>query len=158
MAFSDLFCKGSVKPNRSVWVCRIKFEELSSVDFHTSTFHPRVLVVDDEPLLRLFNVDMLSDAGFDVLEAGDADEALRVLEATDDIQVVFTDVEMPGAIDGFGLADRIEAMWPEIGVVVTSGRRLPDAAPGARSRCFVSKPYAPSKVVELIGAFVQARH
>lgn len=128
------------------------------LNLHSSAAHPRVLVVDDEPLLRLFNVDMLSDAGFDVLEAGNADEALRLLEQTDDIRVVFTDVEMPGQIDGFGLADRIEALWPEIGVVVTSGRRFPDEAFGASARCFVAKPYAPAKVVELIDAFVQARH
>lgn len=128
------------------------------MNLQSSSAHPRILVVDDEPLLRLFNVDMLIDAGFDVLEAADADEALRLLEATDDIQVVFTDVEMPGKIDGFGLADRIEAQWPDIGVVVTSGRRFPDVDFTARARCFVPKPYAPSQVVELIDAFVQARH
>lgn len=119
---------------------------------------PRVLVVDDEPLLRLFNVDMLSDAGFEVFEAADADEALRLLEQTNDIRVVFTDVEMPGQIDGFGLARRIEMLWPEIGVVVTSGRRLPDSSFEAPARCFVPKPYEPSHVVELIDAFVAARH
>lgn len=124
----------------------------------TSRQHPRVLVVDDEPLLRLINVDMLSDAGFEVLEAADAEEALRLLEMTDDIQVVFTDVEMPGHIDGFALADRIGIMWPQIGVVITSGRRLPDHAMNAPARCFVPKPYQVSRVVELIDAFVQARH
>ena len=115
-------------------------------------------MVDDEPLLRLFNVDMLSDAGFDVLEAADADEALRLLEQTDDIRVVFTDVEMPGRIDGFALAAQIGTQWPEIGVVVTSGRRQPDASFGARACCFVPKPYRVSRVVELIDAFVRPRH
>ena len=125
---------------------------------HVSSHHPRVLVVDDEPLLRLVNVDMLSDAGFEVLEAGDADEALRLLAATDDIRVVFTDVDMPGHIDGFALAARIGTLWPDISVVVTSGGRCPDADFSAPARCFVPKPYKVSRVVELIGAFVQARH
>ena len=120
--------------------------------------HPRVLVVDDEPLLRLFNVDMLSDAGFEVLEAPDADEALRILDTTKDIRVVFTDVEMPGAIDGFGLAARIAALWPQIGVLVTSGRRLPNDFFRAPARRFLAKPYDVSEVVELIGTFAHAAH
>ncbi len=128
------------------------------MDLHASSANPRVLVVDDEPLLRLVNADMLSDAGFEVLEACDGEEALRLLEMTDGIRVVFTDVEMPGTIDGFALAARIEARWPEIGVVVTSGRRLPEASFVAPARCFVPKPYQFSRVVELIDAFVQARH
>ena len=114
-------------------------------------------MVDDEPLLRVFNVDMLSEAGFEVLEACDASEALSVLETTHGIQVVFTDVEMPGALDGFALADRIGARWPDIGVLVTSGRRYPERTVDAPARRFLPKPYAVSHVVELIDAFV-ARH
>ena len=120
--------------------------------------HARVLVVEDEPLLRMFNADMLIDAGFDVLEAADAVEALHLLETNDDIRVVFTDVEMPGALDGFALAQRIEAQWPEIGVLVTSGRRYPNEVFTAAQRCFVPKPFRVAQVVELIGAFVQSRH
>ena len=125
---------------------------------YPSAEHPRVLVVDDEPLLRMFNVDMLSDAGFDVIEAADADEALRLLTDVADIRVVFTDVEMPGRIDGFALADLVETRWPDIGVLVTSGRRLPNEAFRSAARCFVPKPYAAARVVELIDAFVHARH
>jgi DNA-binding NtrC family response regulator len=125
--------------------------------YELASTHPRVLIVDDEPLIRLFNVDMLSDAGFDVIEASDAEEALRVLHAVDDISVVFTDVEMPGRIDGFALAREIAQLWPEIGVVVTSGRRCPDEAFEAPARRFVPKPYQADRVVELIGSFVQAR-
>ena len=123
-----------------------------------SLLHPRILVVEDEPLLRMFNADMLSDAGFEVLEASDADEALRLLETTRDIKVVFTDVEMPGLIDGFALAERIEARWPDIGVVVTSGRRYPPRAFSAPARHFVPKPFAASEVVGMIDAFVHAGH
>ena len=120
--------------------------------------HARVLVVEDEPLLRTFNADMLSDAGFEVLEAADATEALHLLETTDDIRVVFTDVEMPGAIDGFALAQRIEAQWPTIGVLVTSGRRYPSEVFTAPTRCFVPKPFRVAQIVELIDAFVHSRH
>lgn len=118
----------------------------------------RVLVVEDEPLVRSFNADMLSDAGFEVLEAADAVEALRVLESRDDIQVVFTDVEMPGSIDGFDLAMRIGAQWPDIGVLVTSGRRYPNEVFTASSRRFVPKPFRVAQVVELIDAFVHRPH
>ena len=120
--------------------------------------HARVLIVEDEPLLRMFNADMLIDAGFEVLEAADATEALQLLETNSDIRVVFTDVEMPGAIDGFALAQRIGAQWPDIGVLVTSGRRYPDEVFTATSRCFVPKPFRVAQVVELIDAFVRSRH
>ena len=120
--------------------------------------HARVLVVEDEPLLRMFNADMLIEAGFEVLEAGDADEALHLLETTDDIRVVFTDVEMPGAIDGFALAQRIGTQWPQISVLVTSGRRYPNEVFDAATRGFVSKPFRVAQVVELIDAFVHSRH
>ena len=120
--------------------------------------HSRVLVVEDEPLLRMFSAEMLIDAGFDVVEAANADEALLVLEAADDISVVFTDVEMPGHIDGFALARRIATRWPKIGVVVTSGRRFPESALDSASRWFVAKPFKIAQVVDVIDAFVQARH
>ena len=120
--------------------------------------HARILVVEDEPLLRMFNTDMLIDAGFDVLEAADATEALHLLETNADIRVVFTDVEMPGALDGFALAQRIEMQWPQISVLVTSGRRYPDEIFTAATRCFVPKPFRVSQVVELIDAFVHSRH
>ena len=117
----------------------------------------RILVVEDEPLLRSFNTDMLTDAGYDVIEACNADEALRVLESLSGIDVVFTDVEMPGALDGFALAERIETRWPAIGVVVTSGRRYPSHTFAAPARRFVPKPFRPAQVVEVIDAVIHAR-
>ena len=127
---------------------------MSAVTLHNCS-QPRVLVVEDEPLLRMFNADMLLDAGFDVCEAGDADEALLILERCEDIKVVFTDVEMPGLIDGFALAAHIEARWPNIFVVVTSGRRLPHPSFDAPARRFFPKPYQVSQVLDAIGAFAQ---
>ncbi len=128
------------------------------MDHYSSSEHPRILVVEDEPLLRMFNTEMLSDAGFDVVEACNADEALLALERIGDIKVVFTDVDMPGLIDGFALAKRIEVLWPYIKVVVTSGRRYPDASFGVPARCFIPKPYALAEVVGVIDAFVHPKH
>lgn len=113
--------------------------------------HPLVLVVDDEPLIRWVNVDVLTDAGFSVIQAGSGDEALELLQARHDVRVVFTDVEMPGLIDGFALAGQIERQWPEIGVVVTSGRRCPASALNSKMRCFLPKPYSLDHVVRAIG-------
>ncbi|MGD0633303.1 MAG: response regulator [Beijerinckiaceae bacterium] len=113
--------------------------------------HPLVLVVDDEPLIRWVNADVLTDAGFAVIQAANGDEALELLQSHRDVRVVFTDVEMPGLIDGFALAGRIERQWPEIGVVVTSGRRCPASALNGKMQCFLPKPYSLDHVVRAIG-------
>jgi CheY-like chemotaxis protein len=113
--------------------------------------NPLVLVVDDEPLIRGVNVDVLTDAGFSVIQAASGDEALELLQSHHDVRVVFTDVEMPGSIDGFALAGRIERQWPEIGVIVTSGRRRPASALNSKMRCFLPKPYSLDHVVQAIG-------
>ena len=105
----------------------------------------------------MLNVDMLSDAGFDVVEAENGDEALRLLQHVADIQFVFTDVDMPGVLDGFALAKQICRSWPKIGVMVTSGRRYPDMSLDPQTR-FVPKPFAMSEIVGYIGQYVQASH
>lgn len=101
---------------------------------------PVVLVVEDEPCVRMASASMLEEAGFEVIEACDADEALRLLSANPGVGVVFTDVEMPGTIDGLDLARRIHHDWPRIGVVVTSGRRGQTAAV-QDGDVFMPKPY-----------------
>ena len=88
-----------------------------------------ILVVEDEALIHMMLVDVLDDAGFKVMEAAHADEALRILAAVPDVQVVVTDVEMPrGSINGFELACRVRQDWQDIGVLIASGRVAP--APG----------------------------
>jgi CheY-like chemotaxis protein len=96
---------------------------------------PLILVVEDEALVRMTLVDVLEDAGFKVIEAVNAYEALRVLKAVSDVQAVVTDVEMPqGSINGFELAHRVRTNCQGIGVLVVSGRAalkagdLPDGA------------------------------
>lgn len=106
-----------------------------------------VLVVEDDFLLRIHAVGTIEDAGFDVIEAANADEAIVILEARLDITVVFTDIQMPGSMDGLKLAAAIRGRWPPIKILATSGMvdvRSVDLPPGGR---FLSKPYSPSQIV-----------
>jgi CheY-like chemotaxis protein len=111
----------------------------------------RFLVVDDEPLIRFATVDALEEAGFDVLEAGNADEALVIFEGTQ-IDAVFTDVNMPGSIDGLGLMNRVRAHSPGTRVIVTSGHVRLGAFDLSSGVSFIPKPYSPSAVVDMLKA------
>src|SRR3954463_3076741 len=82
---------------------------------------PVVLVVEDEFLLRMNAVDMIAAAGFEVIEAANADEAIAILVNRRDITVVFTDIQMPGSMDGLKLARAVRGRWPPIKIVATSG-------------------------------------
>ena len=113
-----------------------------------------ILVVEDDVLVRMIASDILTDAGFRVYEAHDAQEAMTLLEARTDVRVVFTDWNMPGEIDGLGLARLVSKRWPEIGVIVTSGKMRPvprDLPVGVR---FLSKPYRQSALIEEIEALI----
>ncbi|MER2265442.1 response regulator [Methylobacterium oxalidis] len=123
--------------------------------FSTDNRPVAILVVEDEVMVRMIATDILADEGFRVIEARDAKEALTLLEARTDVRVVFTDCNMPGEIDGIGLAHLVHRRWPQIGIIVTSGRVRPapgDLPQGAR---FVAKPYRRStlldEVRELLG-------
>jgi two-component system, response regulator PdtaR len=109
---------------------------------HQACSRPVVLVVEDEVLLRWTAIAIIEDAGFDAVEAGTGMEAISLLEKRDDIQTVFTDVEMPGSVNGLQLAHLIRTRWPTINIIATSGRlriRGDDLPIGAR---FFHKPYA----------------
>ena len=111
---------------------------------------PVVLIVEDEFLLRMGAAEMIGDAGFDVVEAASADEAIAILEARPDIRVVFTDIQMPGSMDGLKLAAAIRGRWPPIKIIATSGLvdvRLDDLPEGGR---FLPKPYSPEQVVRTL--------
>jgi two-component system, response regulator PdtaR len=102
---------------------------------------PIILVVEDDTLIRLNAADMVRDLGFEVIEAVDSDHAVSILESTDGISVVFTDVQMPGSMDGLRLVALVRDRWPPIALLVTSGRVQPpveDLPLGAR---FLTKPY-----------------
>jgi CheY-like chemotaxis protein len=105
-----------------------------------------VLVVEDESLIRSTATNMVEAAGFDAIAASDADEAIRILESRHDIRAVFTDVQMPGSMDGLRLAWVVRNRWPPVALIVTSGQAdLPstDLPSGGR---FLLKPYLPSQV------------
>lgn len=115
---------------------------------------PVVLLVEDDGLLLMEAADTLADAGFAVLEASHADNALTVLETRSDVDVLMTDVDMPrGSMDGFALARLVAHRWPTIPVLVVSGMGTPgpnDMPDGAR---FIPKPYEPSTLVRTLRAF-----
>ena len=115
--------------------------------------HPRalILVVEDEALVRMTLVDVLEDAGFKVIEAGHADEALRVLSAVSGIHAVITDVEMPrGSINGFELARRVRSDRQDIGILIASGRAAPKPGDLPEGALFLGKPAHPETLVRLL--------
>jgi CheY-like chemotaxis protein len=112
-----------------------------------SSTHSAVLVVEDEPLLRMLAVDMVEDAGFIVLEAGDADEAVRILEGRGDIGIVFTDVDMPGSMNGTALARCVRLRWPSVQLIITSGHYMVGELAMPADSIFFQKPYIGAKVV-----------
>jgi two-component system, response regulator PdtaR len=113
-----------------------------------------VLVVEDEFLSRLHAVNLVEDAGYKAVEASNAEEAIAILEARKDIRIVFTDVDMPGTMDGLKLAHAIRTRWPPIELIVTSGHfNLSDADMPERGR-FFSKPYRDQDITSAINHFV----
>src|ERR1700709_2181922 len=99
-----------------------------------------VLVVEDEMMLRMRAVDMVEDAGFTSVEAINADDALAILESRSDIELLFTDIQMPGSMDGLKLAHAVHERWPLIKIILVSGQlKLPDDEKPAHSG-FFGKP------------------
>jgi CheY-like chemotaxis protein len=114
-----------------------------------SAKRPVVLVVEDEFLLRMDATDMITAAGFDVVEAVDADAAIEILEARDDVAVIFTDIQMPGSMDGLKLARAVRGRWPPIKIIATSGVHIGeiDLPEGGR---FLPKPYSSAQVTGML--------
>jgi CheY-like chemotaxis protein len=102
---------------------------------------PIILIVEDEFLLRMNAAEMIQDAGFDVVEAGNADEAIAILEARPDIHVVFTDIQMPGSMDGLKLARFVRGRWPPIKIIATSGNVVIRDGDLPEGGVFLPKPY-----------------
>lgn len=106
-------------------------------------------------MIRMVAVDLVTDMGLPVYEAGDADEAIGVLEKRGDIGAVFTDVNMPGSMDGLELAQCVRRRWPSIGLIVTSGRPQSPGRGVPPGSVFLSKPYRIAQVArtlrEMIG-------
>jgi CheY-like chemotaxis protein len=112
-----------------------------------------VLVVEDEPLLRMAAVDMVENAGYESVEAANATEAIAILEKRTDIRVVLSDIDMPRGIDGMRLAALIRNRWPPIEIILVSGHlSAPEVQLPART-VFFSKPYREDEVVAAIHKF-----
>jgi CheY-like chemotaxis protein len=110
-----------------------------------------VLVVEDDPSVRAMAVDSLKEEGFEVLEASSADYAVTLLEARCDIGAVFTDITMPGTLNGFDLARLVRRTYPHVHVVVSSGALPPGFSGEVPDARFVPKPYRMTDVVRIIG-------
>lgn len=115
-----------------------------------------VLVVEDEPLVRMVAVEAIKAAGFRAYEAEDADEAIRILERSYDIRFVFTDINMPGSMDGIRLVHCVRDRWPPIQFIVTSGQLKFGKAELPLGSVFVSKPYSPEEIVRKIEKMSEA--
>lgn len=100
-----------------------------------------ILVVEDEPMIRWDVAEHLEDEGYTVLQAGDADEALALMEKRQDVRLIFTDVDMPGSMDGLKLAQAVRDRWPPIRIVVTSGKRMVEITDLPDGSVFFAKPY-----------------
>lgn len=111
----------------------------------------RVLIVEDEPILRLDAIDILKDAGFDTLEAANADEALVLLEKNR-IDTLYTDINMSGSMDGLGLAKKVRALWPKTRIIIVSGFIRLARSDLARGMAFVAKPVSAATLVKLISS------
>ena len=100
-----------------------------------------VLVVEDSMIIRMGAVDLVLSAGYEALEARDADEAIRILESRDDVDLVFTDVQMPGTMDGIKLSHYIRDRWPPVRLIVASGEAILEESSLPTGSRFFSKPY-----------------
>lgn len=109
-----------------------------------------VLVVEDDALIRMDLVSMLEEAGFGVVEASCADEAIAILETRLDITTVFTDIEMPGSMDGLKLAFAVRDRWPPVSIIIASGRIQPQAHEMPTEVQFLRKPYSEASVLEAV--------
>ena len=100
-----------------------------------------VLVVEDSTIIRMGAVDLVLSAGYEALEARDADEAIRILETRNDVDLVFTDVQMPGTMDGIKLSHYIRDRWPPVRLIVASGEAILEESSLPTGSRFFSKPY-----------------
>ena len=109
-----------------------------------------VLIVEDEPLVRMTVMDLFEDEGFEVLEAATADEALAIFSVRSDVALLFTDVEMPGKINGYELARWVKANRPRVKTLIVSGRAMPRAGDIPEGAAFISKPFDHQDVIRRV--------
>jgi len=115
---------------------------------------PNVLVVEDEMVLRMRAVDIVEDAGFTSVEAVNADEAIAILESRSDIDLLFTDIQMPGSMDGLKLAHAVHDRWPAIKIILVSGQVKPSDAERPADSRFFGKPLGVGQMIKELQAMV----
>jgi two-component system, response regulator PdtaR len=119
---------------------------------------PVILIVEDEPMIRMGAVDFVIAAGFEALEAASALDAIRILEARPDIHLLFTDVGLPGTMDGIKLAHYIRNRWPPVRLIVASGQTLVDESDLPVGARFFPKPYSESTIVGAMVGMLSDAH
>jgi CheY-like chemotaxis protein len=115
-----------------------------------------VLIVEDEPLIRMGAVNLIEDAGFEVYEADSADAAIALLELHKEIRLLFTDVDMPGSMDGLKLAHYVRGRWPPVKIIVTSGHVKVTEESLPVGALFMPKPYDPAAITHKIKEMIAA--
>lgn len=118
----------------------------------TEAVHPVVLIVEDEPIVLMNAMMFVESAGFEVISATSADQAVQILESRLDVRIVFTDIDMPGSMDGMKLAAAIRGRWPPIELIVTSGNDITESDLPLRG-LFFSKPYLATDIVSAMHSF-----
>jgi len=113
-----------------------------------------VLVLEDEPILRMLAMEIVEDAGFVGIEAATAEEAINILESRNDIFVVFADINIPGTLDGLALANAIRDRWPPVEIIITSGQTRPQQRDLPARAVFMPKPYQVSKLTQTLRDFL----
>jgi CheY-like chemotaxis protein len=106
-----------------------------------------VLIVEDEMMIRMRAVDMVEDAGYTPVEALDADDAVAILESRSDIALMCTDIQMPGSMDGLGLAHVVHKRWPLIKIIVVSGQLNPPSSGVPSCSKFFGKPLEAGQMI-----------
>jgi CheY-like chemotaxis protein len=139
----DAFVKGEIRSPTGLRQCNPFISQglLSTVGQPGALMPIQVLVVEDEPLVRMAICLHLEECGFAVLEAANADEAIALLERHGSIHLVFTDIDMPGSMDGLKLAAFVRDRWPPIRIIVTSGKRMVEVTYLPDGSMFFAKPY-----------------
>lgn len=113
-----------------------------------------ILVVEDSALIRMGALDLVRSAGYEALEACDADEAIRILESRGDIDLVFTDVQMPGTMDGIKLSHYIRDRWPPVKLLIASGAAILEECRLPKGSLFFSKPYNDHEIADKMASLL----
>lgn len=129
---------------------RMHWTTMPQLSASTDVTGATVLVVEDEDLVRMPIAEYLRDCGYHVLEAGDAREAIGLVDAGDPVDLVFSDVRMPGNMDGFGLARWMHEHYPEVPVLLTSGFNNSRDSAGLEEVRVIRKPYSQTQVADRI--------